>query len=226
MATYDRWAHGANGGDSTTGDQVSDLINQILHSAIGAHSTMGGGGSEALRPLIAGISTALPMGYGSTRDSGFSGLGDAAPAETNALSGYSVWPAVSMPSFAAQSNGDGLSLPLRGVAGMLIGLLGRLQGNSPGQVAETSFAQPLEFPAARNSSQALGPFRGASYELDYRYDGQPRRVLNSEPSERRLEIHIQALDARSILDRKEELAEAVRQAMSSAGAGQEALLGY
>lgn len=68
-----------------------------------------------------------------------------------------------------------------------------------------SIAQSFDFPTARNSNQALAPDRRGGYELDYRYDGQPRRILGSEPAERRVEIHIQALDARSILDRKEEL---------------------
>lgn len=226
MATYDPRANGANRVESTTEDQVSALVNQILTSVIGARRTPAGEDNEVLSSLLAGVSSVLPMGYGPPPVGGVSDLSNPAPAAAKAFAGHAVLRTVSVPSVATLASGDGLSLPLRGVTGLLGGLLGLLRGSSVGQGAEMSLAQPFDFPTARNSSQALGPDRRAGYELDYRYDGQPRRLLSSEPAERRIEIHIQALDARSILDRKEDLAEAVRQAMSSAGAGQEALLGY
>ena len=42
MATYDPRTNGANRVDSTTEDQVSALVNQILTSAIGARRTPAG----------------------------------------------------------------------------------------------------------------------------------------------------------------------------------------
>jgi len=226
MAAYDRLAKGASQAESTTGQEVSVLVSQILSSVIKARPVLVGEESEVLSSMLDGISTVLPAGYGPSQLGVLSGLGDGVSASLGAIVGNAAFPTVNVSSVAELASGESLSLPLRGVAGVFGGLLSLLRGGSPGPGAETLIASPFEFPAMRNASLALGPDHRADYGLDYRYDGQARRILDSEPTERRVEIHIQALDARSILDRKEELAEAVRQAMSSAGAGQEALLGY
>lgn len=226
MPAYDELANGATRVESGTGEEVNALVNQILASAIGVRRTMAWGGDEVLHRLLAGTSTALPMGNGPTSVAAPGGLSDMAQATLRAIGGQDGLSSGKLPGVGTLVNDEGLSLPLRGVTGLIGGLLRLFRGASPGEGSEATLAQPFEFPTARNSSLALGPDRYASYGMDYRYDGQPRRIVTNEAAERRVEIHIQALDARSILDRKEELAEAVRQAMSSAGARQEALLGY
>lgn len=226
MAAYDQWMSGTLRTETASGAAVSELVRQILASAMGTRPTDAGGGKELLSALLAGAPAAPAVGFAPTVSSSLDIASDPASAALRSLAGQAVLPKINLSSVTTLADGEVPLLPLRAVSGLLGGLLGLLRGRSQAQGAEASFAIPFELPAARNASVAIGPDRGAGYEFDYRYDGQPRLNMDREATERRVEIQIHALDARSILDRKEELAEAVRQAMSSSGAGQEALLGY
>jgi hypothetical protein len=52
---------------------------------------------------------------------------------------------------------------------------------------------------------------------DYGHDGLPRSLGQQQTVAPRVDVRIEALDARSFLDRKEDIAEAVRQAMLTSG---------
>ena len=59
--------------------------------------------------------------------------------------------------------------------------------------------------------------------VDWSYDGTPRVSDHGQNGGNRIDVRIEALDARSFLDRKEDIAEAVRQAMLTSGVFGDAL---
>ncbi len=62
--------------------------------------------------------------------------------------------------------------------------------------------------------------------VDSAFDGSPRAIERQHFTPSRIDVRIEALDARSFLDRKEDIAEAVRQAMLTSGAFGTALNEY
>lgn len=72
-----------------------------------------------------------------------------------------------------------------------------------------------------NPVEALSRWGTPDGPVDYDAPGLPRTLNSSGAGAQRVEIRIEALDARSLLDRSEELAAAVRQAVISAGGATE-----
>jgi len=227
MAGYEHWLSGAGGGEFGDGE-IRSLVSEILAGAGLEGVAKAPQGDTLLRSVLGGVGSALPTGYATPQAGAVTGgMGAGGIASLlHALEAPAQVPAASSSLRNAMGIGEGIALPMRGVAGLLGGLLNLFQGDAAAPATAATYAMPFKFPVARNASFATGPNGQGSYELDYRFDGQPRRTNQGGALESRVEIHIQALDARSILDRKEEIAEAVRQAVSSSGIGRESLLGY
>lgn len=132
----------------------------------------------------------------------------------------------SFSSFPAES-GAASEWASAGVSGGLIGqALGRIfqlfgVGSEGRDQAEL---EKYHWRAAVNPVEAMSRWGTPAGQLDYSAAGLPRGHEAAPPEKQRVEIRIDALDARSLLDRKEELAEAVRQAVLSAGGSVEPLL--
>lgn len=132
----------------------------------------------------------------------------------------------SFSSFPAES-GAASEWASAGVSGGLIGqALGRIFQlfgvGSEGQ--DQAELEKYHWSAAVNPVVAMSRWGTPAGQLDYSAAGLPRGYAAEPPEKQRVEIRIEALDARSLLDRKEELAEAVRQAVLSAGGSVEPLL--
>lgn len=221
MAQYDQLLTAL--GSSEGGIELKALVDAILGGRGVESLTVGTGGSGLMRSVLEGLTGSAITGGESGGSSGTNGT------VASALRSFGVVsPSQALDPSASRAIGGGepVPLPLRSVAGLLSGLFGLFHRDSVTGDSDGSVVTPFEFPSVRNPSLAANRDQWSGAEFDYRFDGQPRRIQQDLQSGGRVEIHIQALDARSLLDRKEELAEAVRQAMSSSGTSRETMLGY
>ena len=100
------------------------------------------------------------------------------------------------------------------VPSLLGGLLGSMLGHTDPVAASP---QPFSLPSALNLETGFSARSGRTGLVDYSANSQPRladqQQLAGAPS---IVIQIQALDSRSILDRSQEIASAVREAVLNA----------
>jgi len=96
----------------------------------------------------------------------------------------------------------------------LIGGLLRLFGGGGGTSEAPAFA-PYAPPEAARIEAGFSPARGGRvYEVDYGAGGQPRAGEEAKAvNQPQVSILVQALDSRSFLDRSDEIARAVREAL-------------
>jgi hypothetical protein len=111
-------------------------------------------------------------------------------------------------SQAIGSTGIGMSPLISGLA--------RLFG-SGGGTNDTPVFAPYTLPDPTRLDTGFSPTRGSRvYEVDYGASGQPRTGEEAKPvNPPQVSILVQALDSRSFLDRSDEIARAVREALLS-----------
>lgn len=108
----------------------------------------------------------------------------------------------------------------------ILSLLERFRGRDEhAALAEFERAAYTERPT-RQVVEGLTDNAGRVSGLDTQFDGTPRVVDRAPAPGQRIDVHIEALDARSFLDRKEDIAEAVRQAMLTSGVLGQSLTEY
>lgn len=120
-------------------------------------------------------------------------------------------------------DGDGASGRLRSVLGGQLAsagisaLLDMFKGSKASDAWDAYQPNRYMWELPSHASEGLTSATSRISTIDSRYDGAPRPIESKEMSGNRIDVRIEALDARSFLDRKEEIAEAVRQAMLTSG---------
>ncbi|MEP7361800.1 MAG: hypothetical protein ABI972_00975 [Acidobacteriota bacterium] len=128
-----------------------------------------------------------------------------------------------MGSIGSLIEGDGgagrLAALLRGpfVPPGIGAFLDLFKGDNPGDSRIGYQANPYTWESPSHSFEGLDSATSGVSKVDSRYDGLPRAIESRAGNGSRIDVRIEALDARSILDRKEDIAEAVRQAMLTSG---------